>query len=339
MSAWLGILVTVVLLLLNGVFVAAEFALVSARRASIEPLAQAGSRRAAMTLRAMEQVSTMMAGAQLGITLCSVALGAVSEPIFAHLLEPVFESLGLPAAAVHPVAFALALTLVTVLHVVIGEMVPKNIALAEPEGAAQWLTPVLGVTVIVARPLIWSLNHAANLALRLFRVQPREEVASAFTRDEVAHMVEESHRGGLIEATEHDLLGGALAFDTATAGELALPLASVHSLSARPTPNEVEALAARSGVSRFPVRSGADLVGYVHLKDTLGLPPNARRVPLPASCIRTLAEVSPDASLPAAVEVMRAAGAHIVQVKAHGATVGVLTLDDVLASLVRPAGE
>ena len=139
-----GILLTAVLLAANAFFVGAEFALVSARRSVIEPRADAGSRRARTTLRAMENISLMMAGAQLGITVCSLALGALSEPAIAHLVEPGFESLGVPEAAVHPVAFVLALGLVTVLHVVLGEMVPKNIALAGPERSALWLRRAAG---------------------------------------------------------------------------------------------------------------------------------------------------------------------------------------------------
>jgi CBS domain containing-hemolysin-like protein len=342
MSPGLGIAVTALLLLLNAFFVAAEFALVSARRASVEPAAEQGSRRAVITLRAMEQVSLMMAGAQLGITLCSVALGAVSEPVIAHLLEPPFDALGLPAGLTHPAAFVVALALVTVLHVVLGEMVPKNVALADPEGSAQWLAPVLAVTVQVVRPLIWVLNEIANLVLRLFRVQPRDEVASAFTRDEVALLVDESRRGGLLAAEAHRRLGGALAFETATAGVLTLPLSRAHVLPGAPTADDVEALAARTGVTRFPVQDGTvdgGVRGYVHLKDTLGLAPDRRSAPLPASCIRRLPDVAVDASLGEVVEVMRTGHAHMARVARDGATLGIITLDDILASLVQPAAQ
>lgn len=336
MSPGLGIAVTVLLLLLNAFFVAAEFALVCARRASIEPAAERGSRRAAITLAAMQRVSLMMAGAQLGITLCSVALGAVSEPAIAHLLEPPFDAAGLPAGLTRPAAFIIALALVTVLHVVLGEMVPKNVALADPDGAAQWLAPVLAVTVRAVRPVIWVLNEIANLVLRAMRVQPRHEVASAFTRDEVALFVDESRRGGLLAAAEHRRLGGALAFASATAGTLMLPLSRAHVLSAPPTADAVESLAARTGVTRFPVRAGAQLRGYVHLKDTLGVSPNDRSRPLPDSCIRPLPEVPADAPLAEVLEIMRADHAHIARIVSDGAVAGIITLDDILLSLVPP---
>ncbi len=341
MSDGLGVAVTVLLLLGNAFFVAAEFALVSARRAGIEPLAEGGSRRAVVTLRAMERVSLMLAGAQLGITVCSLALGAVSEPALAHLLEPAFHALGLPDGALHPVAFVLALGVVTVLHVVIGEMVPKNIALASPETAALWLGPPLTAVVRALKPLIWALNQAANLTLRAARVQPRDEVASAFTRDEVAGLVEESHREGLLDPGERDLLSGALAFDSASAAALTLSLDHVHALGPRPTPAEVELLAARTGVTRFPIRDGQQLLGYVHLKDILDVPPDAQDQLLPASAIRPLPDVTAETALPDAIEVMRTSNAHMARVLSlptgGGApvTLGVLTLDDILASLIR----
>ena len=186
MSDTAGLLLALALLAGNAFFVGAEFALISARRTQIEPRAVAGSTRARSTLRAMEDVSLMMAGAQLGITVCSLGLGAVGEPALAHLIEGPLEAAGAPEALLHPIAFALALTIVVFLHMVLGEMVPKNIALAVPERSALALGPVLSTVVRVLRPLIWLLNQGANLVLRCLRVQPKDEITSAFTRDEVA---------------------------------------------------------------------------------------------------------------------------------------------------------
>lgn len=336
MNTGLAIGATAVLLLLNGFFVAAEFALVSARRAGIEPYADAGSRRAVTTLRAMERVSVMLAGAQLGITLCSLALGALSEPAIAHLLRGLFADVGVTGAAVEPVAFVLALVLITVLHVVLGEMVPKNIALAAPERSSLWLSPILAAMIRIARPVIWLLNGTANLTLRALRVKPQDEVTSAFTRDEVADMIEQSHRGGLMPGDERALLGGALAFDRATAADLTLPLERVYTLGVSPTPAQVEALAARTGVTRFPLRDGDNLVGYVHLKDTLVLGSSEHGRALPPSSVRALPTVAAGASLAAAIDAMRTAHAHLAAVVGEAGLLGVITLDDILSSLVGP---
>ena len=212
MSAVAGILLTVALLLLNAFFVGAEFALVSARRTKIEPQVEAGSVLAKITLYAMEHVSLMMAGAQLGITIASLALGSLSEPAIAHLLEVPLELVGVPGTLLHPIAFTLALTLVTFLHVVIGEMVPKNLALSAPEGAALLMAPLLVLIVWALYPLLLALNGVANVMLRMAGIEPKHEVTSAFTRDEVADLVEESLDGGLIELNDERLLLGALHF-------------------------------------------------------------------------------------------------------------------------------
>ena len=173
MSTQTALLLGVVLLLGNAFFVGAEFALVSARRTQIEPRAQQGSTLARQALRAMEQVSLVMAGAQFGITVCSVGLGAVAEPALAHLLEPLVESVGLPHGAVHPVAFTVALAFVVYLHVVLGEMVPKNLALARPMAVARAVVRFNAVTTADARPLIWALNGTANGVVRLFGIEPQ----------------------------------------------------------------------------------------------------------------------------------------------------------------------
>ena len=212
------------LLLLNGFFVGAEFALISARRCSIEPKAAAGSRAARITLRAMENVSLMMAGCQLGITVCSLALGALSEPAIAHLLEVPFAAAGIPEAFVHPIAFSIALALVTFLHVVIGEMVPKNIALAGPDRAALILGPPLAMVVKVLYPVIWILQAISNGVLRLIKVHPKNEVTSAFTRDEVAGLVAESRQVGHLDVREEKLLIGALTFDDHDLTAVLIPL-------------------------------------------------------------------------------------------------------------------
>ncbi|MBF6621351.1 MAG: DUF21 domain-containing protein, partial [Patulibacter sp.] len=189
MSDTVALLIGVVLLGLNAFFVGAEFALISARRSEIEPRAEEGSRAAKITLGAMEHVSLMMAGAQLGITICSVGLGYIAEPALAHLIEPLFEAIGIPSSLLHPVAFVIALSIVVYLHVVLGEMVPKNIALAGPERSALMLGPPLVMVVRILRPAIAGLNWVANVVLRGVGVEPKDEVTSAFTRDEVAGLL------------------------------------------------------------------------------------------------------------------------------------------------------
>ncbi|KLL11229.1 MULTISPECIES: hemolysin family protein [Protofrankia] len=336
MNIPLALFLTVVLLLANAFFVGAEFALISARRSAIEPLAQAGSARARITLRAMEEVSLMLAGTQLGITVCTLGLGSLGEPAVAHLLEGPLEAAGMPHALLHPVALTVAMTAVVFLHVVIGEMVPKNIALAGPDRSALLLVPPLVGVVRYLRPAIAALNAVANLSLRIVRVAPKDEVASAFTRDEVAGFVEESRREGLLDADQHGLLSGALHFDERSARSVLLPLDSLETVEVGVTPRGVEAVAARTGFSRFPVRAATgELVGYLHLKDVLETNPRKRAAPVPAKWVRPLARVGSDDRLATVLATMQRSGAHLARVTdQEGRILGVVALEDVLEELV-----
>ncbi|MBA8794516.1 CBS domain containing-hemolysin-like protein [Friedmanniella endophytica] len=336
MNGVLGLLLTVVLLALNALFVGSEFALVSARRARIEPLAERGSRRARSTLKAMEEVSQVMAAAQLGITVCTLALGAVSEPVIAHAIEPLFAAAGVPESFVHPIALVLATALVVWAHVVLGEMVPKNLALVGPERAALVLGPFMRVVVIVVKPVVVALNAVANTAMRLFRVEPKDEVGSTFTQEEVAGMVEESRREGVLDEHEYGLLTGALQFESSTATSVQLDPESLVTVARGVTPAEVEQLSARTGWSRFPVRAeDGELSGYLHLKDVLEVDETARTTPVPEKRIRPLATVPGRASLAEALQIMQRRGAHVARVAdVRGEVTGVVMLEDVLERLV-----
>lgn len=336
MSDWLGVLLAIALLGFNAFFVGAEFALISARRTEIEPRAEAGSRVAKITLGAMEHVSLMMAGAQLGITICSLGLGYIGEPAVAHLIEPVLHDVGIGESLLHPIAFAIALLLVVFLHVVIGEMVPKNIALAGPDRSALVLGPPLVMIVRGLRPFIAGLNWIANISLRSVGVTPKDEVTSAFTRDEVAGLVEESHREGLFEHGEGRLLLDALQFEDRTAQAVLLPMAELETVAPDATPAMVEELAGRTGYSRFPVllQPGV-LSGYLHLKDLLAEDDRHRDEPVPARDRRMLPTVAIGDRLRTVLQTMQRSRAHLASVRdEHGAVLGVVALEDVLEELV-----
>lgn len=335
MSDGMGIALTLVLLALNAFFVGAEFSLISARRSVIEPKALEGNRAAKVTIRAMEQVSLMMAGAQLGITVCSLALGAISEPAIAHLLEVPFEAIGVPSALQHPIAFVIALSLVTYLHVVFGEMVPKNISLAGPERMAMILGPILMGIVTVLRPVLWAFNAIGNGVLRLLGVEPKDEVTSAFTQDEVAAMVSESREGGMLEDNDEALLLGALTFDQRSVANLVIPLAEVTTLPEGVTPTQAET-AAMEGFSRFPVQAAdGRLTGYIHIKDVLETEEDARDLPIDPERIRPLPAIRADQPLRQALTSMQTSAAHLgAATDADGTVIGIVTLEDMLEELV-----
>ena len=338
MSAGSSLLLAVVLLLGNAFFVAAEFAVLSARRSQIEPLA-ATSKRARSAIVAMEHVSLMLAACQLGVTLCSLGLGAVAEPAVAHLLEPLFELVHVPEALVHPIALVIALTFVVYLHVVVGEMIPKNLSIAGPDRAVLLLAPPLVAIGRVIGPIIKTLNALTNAVLRLLGVEPKDEVSSAFTVEEVQSIVAESQREGTLDDS-HGLVSGALEFSDRSVGEIAVPLGDLRTLAVGATPADVEALVARTGFSRFPVLDAAgDLHGYLHLKDVLYADPAEHperyAEPVPEKRIRQLGTLGATEEVEDALAAMRRSGAHLAQVvDAGGEVVGVVFLEDVIEELV-----
>ena len=343
MSTPVALLLAAVLLLLNAFFVATEFALVSARRSQIEPLAQDGSRLARRTLTAMEDVASMIAGIQLGVTVCSVILGAVAEPAVGHVIAPVLHAAHVPAGATHPIAFVIALGLVAFLHVVLGEMVPKNITLALPERAVLILAPAMYALVRVFRPLIVVLDAIARGTLRLLRVEPKQEVTSTFTREEVAAMVEESRGEGLLRQDEYDRLAGALGFTEKTVASVLLPTASLTTVRRGASGADIEALCAATGFSRFPVvdvppTDGAEppsLLGYLHIKDVLEPDEARRQRPVEEKWIRPFATVTPEDPLHDALETLQRRGSHMARVvDREGVTLGLVTLEDVIEELV-----
>lgn len=335
MSNQLALLVGVLLLGANAFFVAAEFALVSARRSQIEVRAQQGSAMARTTLEAMERVSLVMAGAQLGITICSLGLGAVAEPAVAHLIEPALHALGVPSSLEHPIAFAVALSLVVYLHVVLGEMVPKNMSLASPERAATLLGPPMMLVVTVLRPLVVLLNAIANGIIRLMRVEPRDEVSSTFTREQVEAMVDESRHEGAIDEGEYERLSGALGFTSLSINNVLLPLDSLQTVARGARVTDVEELCAETGFSRFPVTDNGELAGYLHIKDVLATDPLGRASTVQDKWIRPFATVPMDATLVSALHTLQGVGAHMARVvDAEGVVHGVATLEDVIEELV-----
>lgn len=358
MTDWILLAVGVLLLFLNAFFVGAEFAVISARRSALEPQAHEGSTKAKTVIAAMERVSLMLATAQLGITLASLGLGAVAEPALAHLLEAPLSALSVPGDLRHPIAFTTALLIVVYLHVVLGEMIPKNIALAGPDRVALWLVPPLVVCTKLLGPFVIALNALANGVLRLLRIDPKDEVASAFTREQVQAMVEEAADEGLLDEKEKALLAGALSFDEDTVAAALIPSAEVATARLGQPRGQIEALSAATGYSRLPVvgpgpattaEAPEGYVGYVHLKDVITADARVQDEPLRAEVVRPLPAIAEQASLRTLLESMQTSQVHIVQVRRvdlddderpglvdadRGVLAGIVTLEDVLGRLV-----
>lgn len=342
MTRSLALWISLVLLLANAFFVGAEFAAMAARRSTLEPLAEAGSARARLCLDALEQMGSMLATAQLGITVCSVGLGALAEVAIEELLLDVFHVLqvqqrfGITEAWTTPVALALALLVVVYLHVVVGEMIPKNVALAGPDRAALLLVPPLLLVARVLRPVVRVMEWVAKRQVRLLGIEPRDEITSAFTAEEVAHIVAASHAEGLLEEDRRGLVRSALEFSDKVASDVAVPVSHLVTVPFGATPADIERLVARHGFSRYPVRdTHGDVVGYLHLKDVLYADDDRHVQPIPLKRVRRLATVSPDDEVEDVLATMQRTGAHLARVVAgDGSVSGVVFLEDVIEELV-----
>ncbi|MTE14522.1 hemolysin family protein [Nocardia aurantiaca] len=337
-----AVLLTFLLLLGNAFFVGAEFALISARRDRLEALAAQGKRSANTVIEAGQNLSMMLAAAQLGITICSILLGRVGEPAVAHLLEKPFDLLGVPDSLLHPISFALALAIVVVLHILLGEMIPKNIALAGPERSALLLVPLHLWWLRIAKPVIAIYNFAANITLRALRIEPKDELDSTVSSVELAEMFGESRSEGLLDEEEHRRLTQALGSSDRIVADVMVPLAKARSVPLRgdgTTLGDIESAVAETGFSRYPVRAAdGSLVGYLHVKDVLDLTADDNAgpgTPIPRTDIRPLPTLSMGTTLFEALARLRRTNSHLGRVvDSRGNTAGIVALEDLVEEFV-----
>ncbi|MGW1202299.1 hemolysin family protein [Streptomyces cyaneofuscatus] len=336
MSFPMALFVTVLLLIGSGFFVAAEFALVASKRHRMEQAVLAGQRGAKAALAGMRELSLMLAGAQLGITLCTLGLGAVSKPAISHELDPLLERLGLPAGLSYGIAFALAMALVVFLHMVVGEMAPKSWAIAHPERSAMLLSPAFRAMVKVVRPLIRVLNAVSNALVRLCLVTPRDELTSVHNRDQLTHLIEESERLGLISKGDSGLVTRSLTEPQTPVAELAIPAERIVTVPADADLDRILAVATAAGRTRLLVRDGERVLGSVHARDAL-VARAAGREASARDLARPVPELAPDETAAHAVERLRERRATIAVVRdEQGRLSGLVSLDDLLARLLHP---
>lgn len=327
---WLAVLLAV-----NAFFVAAEFAVVAARRSQIEPRAEAGSWAAKVALSTMERATLMLATTQLGITICSLMILGVSEPALHHLLEGALHGLPLDAEAISGIAIVVAILIVTMLHVVIGEMVPKNIAFTVPDRAVLILAPLLSGIAWVFTPIISALNAIANGLVRLTGTEPKDEAQSVFTLDEMATIVEQSRKEGVLTDTV-GAVSATIEFTTKKVHDITVPIDQIVSLPEGATSADIEREVSQRGFSRYILVDGSgEPTGYLHLKDVLGRDDDEANDPIPAKRVRQLVSLYKGLDLEDALASMRKSGSHIARVfDADGDTIGVLFLEDIIEELI-----
>ncbi|WP_136518075.1 hemolysin family protein [Cellulomonas telluris] len=322
-------LVTVGLIALSAFFVAIEFAALAAKRYRLEEAAPR-SRSARAALRSSTELTVLLAGSQLGITACTLALGAVTKPAVHHWLTPLFEDWGAAAWLADAAGFVLALVVVTFLHLVVGEMAPKSWAIAHPETSAILLATPMRAFMWLTRPVLRALNDAANWCLRKVGVEPTDQLATGQNPDDLRHLVEHSANVGALDEAYSRQITGALELQTLTVRDLVTPDGTPTAVPADATTDDVRDVSRSSGHLRVLVGTGDHLDGVVHVRDTLAHPDGT-----PVSAlVRPVLQLAADAPVAAALAEMRETRQHLAVVHDDaGRVVGVVTLADVLARL------
>ncbi|ORT58621.1 hemolysin family protein [Streptomyces sp. CB03238] len=337
MSAVLGLLAVLVLTAGTGYFVAQEFAYVAADRLALAREAAAGDKRAARAVKVLERLSFMLSGAQLGITVTGLVVGFLAEPALAELLRPLLSGAGIPDAAVSGIALTLAFALATVIQMVLGELAPKNLALAIPERLAKSLGASTLAYLTVAGPVIRVFDASANKILRRVGIEPVEELHHGATLEELGHLIGESHDHGQLPRATADLLESALEFSERRLAEVMVPRVDVDTVPEAASGEDVALLIARRGHSHYPVigQRTDDVVGVVGVRELMPLPAGRLAQQTSRSLARPALFLPDSLSLPRAVEQMETAGEEFaVVLDEHGGLAGIVTFEDIAEELV-----
>ena len=330
----ISLLWLVLLLIANGFFVAAEFAYITARR---NVLAESTTRSSTLAVDLSKDLSLSLAGAQLGITMASLLLGAVAEPAIAGILEAGLGFIEMPEGTRHAIAFVVALLIVVFLHMVIGEMAPKNIAISSPEATARAFALPFRFFIVVFRPLIAILNGIAIAILRLLGIQPADALEVSHTSEDLAVVIGAGRKEGIIGDFAHRLLTGAILFGDKDASDVMTPRPDVIAAGASGTAAGILSIMLASGHSRLPLSTVDldDVVGFVHIKDLISLDSAERERPIPDEMRREALAVPESASIQSVLSSMRRSRSHIaIVVDEHGTAAGIVTMEDVAEELV-----
>ncbi len=329
--------VGLVLTIGTGLFVASEFALVNLDRADLEAREERGESRLALTIAALKKTSTHLSSAQLGITLTTLLTGYTMEPAISNLLRPVLAAWRIPDGVLVPLAVIIGVSVATILSMILGELVPKNFALALPRQTAKLVLPFQVAFTAVFRPAVLALNGSANGVLRAMGVEPKEELSGARTASELSSLVRRSASAGVLEQDTATLLDRSLTFSRLTAADVMTPRPRVHAVAADDSAEHVVQLARRTGHSRFPVsgESMDDIVGIVHLKAAVSVPRD-RRADVPAAALASEPLRVPEAAhLDGLLAELRARGYQLaIVLDEYGGTAGIVTLEDLVEEIV-----
>lgn len=330
----LNLLLVLILVLLNGFFVAAEFAIVKIRNSRLETLMQEGNIKAKFARSIVGNLNAYLSACQLGITLASLGLGWIGEPAVANLLEPVLISIGIPNAIIHTIAFVIAFSLITAFHITIGEQVPKMYAIRKTEDTALWVALPLTLFYKLMIPFIWLLNGSSNWMLRKSGIEPDGEHDSVHTEEEIRVLMQESHESGLIDKQEFALFDNLFEFNETNAKEIMIPRTEMVCLYADRSFGENKEIAISEMLTRYPVcdPDKDNIVGFVHIKDMLKAEsgvPDIRRL------IRPLLTVPESMPISVLLRLMQRKKTQMVLlIDEYGGTSGIVTVEDILEEIV-----
>jgi CBS domain containing-hemolysin-like protein len=341
----LPIVAVIALVVVNGVFVAAEFALVGSRRSRIEALADDGNRGARWLLRVFDRPTgkdSYIAVAQLGITLASIGLGMYGEPAIAHWLYDPVESLGLSEGAAHTVGFLVALSIITYLHVVFGEMIPKAMALATPEGTSLRVNPVMRTFSVLFRPAVAFLNWLALSLMRLIRIPEPDAALSLYSSEELAIVTDESADGGQLPELQREIIHNIFELEDLTAEELMTSRTHILAIEHDATRADIAARIQASSTSRYPVFVDDldHVIGLLHVKDFVRAGQSDDPVDL-TTLVRRLPTVGGNTAADVLLARFKNERVHAaLVVNELGSTIGLVTLDDIISEVIDdPAGD
>ncbi len=328
MSPLLVVVLTILIIAASAFFVAAEFSLMAAKRHRLEDAALS-SRSARAALRSSSELTLLLAGSQLGITVATLALGAITKPAVHYWLTPLFSSWGLPLLAADIVGFILALLIVTFLHLVIGEMAPKSWAIAHPERSATLLAIPMRGFMWIFRPLLRLLNNSANWLVKRAGVDPADNIAAGANAHDLRELVAHSINVGTLNPGYSAHLEGALDMEQITIGDIPAARDPLTIVAPSATVGDVRAATRESGHLRILVGSSTAITGVVHVRDTLTYPDNTPITML----VRKVLRLESTTTLHAALTTMQERRAHLIAIVSDGSLRGVVTLADVLERL------
>lgn len=332
----LNLFLVVFLVLLNGFFVAAEFAMVKVRESRIQQLMLEGNKRATLAHKVVKNLDAYLSACQLGITLASLGLGWLGEPAIAKLIEGPLVAVGVPDIAIHTVAFIIAFAIITFLHIVLGELAPKSLAIQKSEGMVLNISAPLILFHKLMYPFIWVLNGAANWILKLIGIQPATEAELAHTEDEIRMLVSQSHRSGLIDQTEKVLFENVFDFSNRIAREIMVPRIDIITVSIEETLDEILAKVEAEQHTRYPVidEDKDHIIGFLNVKDLFirfkrGEDFNLSRI------LRKVTFISESTEISSVLKQMQKNRTQLaIVVDEYGGTAGLITMEDIIEELV-----